>query len=288
LKILLIGADGQLGTDIQKVIKSPELIPLTISDIDITDKKSVDIIFEKYKPDIAINTAGYSQVDKSEEDDISAFTLNAFAVKNLCLACKRHGTQLMHISSDYVFNGRTNKPYKETDIPSPGTVYGMSKLTGEFYVKELLDKYYIIRTCGLYGVRGCMGKGGGNFVENMINASKEKPVIRVVGDQIVAPTYTHDLAEKLALLVRTGRYGIYHITNSGKCSWYDFAKKIFELTKISVRLEKASTAEFHSKANRPAFSVLENKNMQKAGIGGMRSWDKALEAYLIETKQLTP
>lgn len=286
MKILLIGADGQLGTDIQKVIDRSELIPLTIADIDVTDAKNVSAVITKYKTEVVINTSAYHRVDDCEDHDKEAFAVNALGVKNLCVACKEAGSALVHISTDYVFDGNKGKPYTEADIPNPGTVYGISKLAGEEYVRSMLKKYFLIRTCGLYGVAGCLGKGGGNFVESMLKLAKQKPVIRVVGDQVVSPTYTLDLARKISQLIRTEHYGLYHIANKGSCSWYEFAKKIFELTGTKVKVESATTDEFKSKARRPAFSVLDNANLRKIGLDDLRTWDKALEAYLEEKKRI--
>jgi dTDP-4-dehydrorhamnose reductase len=227
-------------------------------------------------------------VDDCEENDVAAFAVNAIGVKNLCLACKENNSVLVHISTDYVFDGKKGKPYLERDCPAPGTVYGISKLAGEYYVQYMLEKYFLIRTCGLYGVAGCMGKGGGNFIENMLKRAKDNKVLRVVKDEIVGPTYTYDLAKKISELIRTRHYGLYHVTNTGQCSWYDFAKKIFELTGTKVQLEAATSTEFKSKARRPAYSVLAHENLKNIGMNDMRAWDKALEAYLEEKQQLTP
>ncbi|MFH1710007.1 MAG: dTDP-4-dehydrorhamnose reductase [bacterium] len=284
MKILLIGADGQLGTDLQKMINRSELTPLTISDIDVTNENNVSTIINKYNPDVVINTSAYHRVDDCEENKDKAFAVNAFGVKNLCLACKDAGAALVHISTDYVFDGKKGTPYVETDLPDPGTVYGLSKLAGEEYVRTILKKYFLVRTCGLYGAAGCLGKGGGNFVESMLNLAKREPSVRVVGDQIVSPTYTLDLARKIDQLIRTEHYGLYHIANKGSCSWYEFARKIFELTGAKVKLEKAATGEFKAKARRPAFSALDNSNLRKIGLDDLRTWDKALEAYLEEKK----
>jgi dTDP-4-dehydrorhamnose reductase len=286
MKILLIGADGQLGTDIQKVMGGSELIPLTVADIDVTKRENVSAVIGKYKPDIVINTSAYHRVDDCEDHDDIAFAVNAFGVKNLCLSCRDNDAALLHISTDYVFDGMKGKPYSETDCPNPGTVYGISKLAGELYVRYMLKRHFVVRTCGLFGVAGCLGKGGGNFIESMLKLAKEKPLLRVVSDQIVGPTYTLDLARKINDLIRTENYGLYHITNKGKCSWYDFAKKIFELTGTKVKLEQITSSEFKAKAKRPAYSVLENMQLKKIGLDDMRPWDKALEAYLEEKKRI--
>lgn len=286
MKILLIGADGQLGTDIQKVIDRSELVPLTVSDIDVTNKDNVISVINKNKPDVVINTSAYHKVDDCEDNDAPAFAVNAIGVKNVCLACREIDAALVHISTDYVFDGNKGRPYVETDCPNPGTVYGISKLAGELYVRYMLKKHFIVRTCGLFGVAGCLGKGGGNFIESMLKLAREKPVLRVVADQVVSPTYTYDLAGKINQLIRTDKFGLYHVVNKGQCSWYDFAKKIFQLTGTKVKLEAATTSEFKAKATRPAFSVLECRNLRQIGMDDMRTWDKALEAYLSEKKRI--
>jgi dTDP-4-dehydrorhamnose reductase len=285
MKILLIGADGQLGTDFQKVAPASEMIPLTIADIDVTKKDNVMEVISKHKPDVVLNTSAYHRVDDCEDNDQSAFAVNAFGVKNLCLACNANDAALVHISTDYVFGGTSPVPYKETDCPKPGTVYGISKLAGELYVQYMMKKYFLIRTCGLFGLSGCLSKGGGNFIETMLKLAKEKPVVRVVDDQIVGPTYTYDLAAKINQLIRTKHYGLYHVTNKGSVSWYGFAEKIFELTCTKVKMEKATTAEFKSRSTRPAFSILAHEGLRKIGLDDMRTWDKALEAYLEEKKR---
>ncbi len=285
MKILLIGADGQLGTDFRKVAPPNEVIPLTISDIDITDRSRTIEAIKKHKPDVVLNTSAYHKVDDCEEHDQEAFAVNAFGVKNLCLACRETDSALVHVSTDYVFDGTKGRPYTEADCPNPGTVYGISKLAGELYVRYMMKKYFIVRTCGLFGVAGCLGKGGTNFIENMLKLASQKKQLRVVRDEIVGPTYTLDLAAKIDQLIRTQHYGLYHITNSGQCSWYDFAKSIFELTGTKIDLQPATSAEFKAKARRPAYSVLAHENLKKIGLDDMRTWDKALEAYLKEKQK---
>jgi len=282
LKIVLIGADGQLGTDLQKVIPAAELVPLTIKDIDITDMHRVDKVLLKHKPDTIINTAAFHRVDDCEEDDTLALKVNATGVKNLCQAALENNSVLLHLSTDYVFDGSKKTPYTEDDCPSPGTAYGISKLAGEYYIRYLLDKYFIVRSSGLFGARGCMASGGLNFIELMLRLAREKGKVRVVADQIVSPTYTQDLAKKIYQLIQTKHFGTYHITNNGQCSWYEFAEKIFELTKTKVVLEKTTSAEFKAKANRPAYSVLDNAKLRSLGMDDLQTWDQALAAYLKE------
>jgi dTDP-4-dehydrorhamnose reductase len=281
-KIAIIGANGQLGTDLLKVIPKNSAIPLTLNEIDITNQKQTEEVVLKIKPDIIINTAAYHRVDDCEDHQELAFKVNGFGVKNLCQACLSQGSVLLHISTDYVFDGKKSSPYTETDIPNPQNVYGKSKLEGEEYIKEMLNNYFIVRSSGLYGAAGCMATGGLNFVESMLKIAREKGRVEVVDDQTVAPTYTLDLAEKIYELLQTGRYGIYHLTNNGQCSWYEFALKVFQLTKTKVELERTSSKKYAAKAVRPAYSVLDNRNLRQIGLKDMREWDLALEGYLKE------
>ncbi len=280
MKIAIIGADGQLGTDLCKVVPQKEQVLLTIKDLDITKPSQINQVFKKYSPDIVINTAAYHKVDDCEANPKLAEEVNAIAVKNLAMACKNAGITLVHISTDYVFDGEKGSPYTEEDSPNPKTVYGASKLDGEKFAKEILPEHFIVRSCGLYGAAGCLGKGGTNFVEGMIKRAKSGQKIRVVTDEIVTPTYTLDLAKKIYELIKTKNYGLYHISNNGQCSWWEFAAKIFELLNYDIKVEKTVAAEFKAAAHRPKFSVLKNK------MGNLRNWDEALRDYLIEKGHL--
>jgi dTDP-4-dehydrorhamnose reductase len=189
------------------------------------------------------------------------------------------------MSTDYVFGGNKirSTPYAETDTPAPINVYGISKLAGELFVRYILDHYYILRVCGLYGVAGSAGKGG-NFVELMLRLAKEGKAIKVVDDQRLTPTYTVNVAHQIAALIETKQYGLYHATNQGHCTWYEFAAEIFRQCGLSPDLSKAKTGDFGEKATRPAYSVLENKALQAIGLDRMRSWQEALAAYLAERR----
>ena len=286
MKILIIGADGQLGTDLCKVIPKKEQIPLTIKDIDITDREKTFAVIKKHSPDIVINTAAYHHVDKCEDEPALAFTVNSDGVKHVAEACRDLDAVLVHISTDYVFDGEKGSPYVETDTPNPLSVYAKSKYAGELTVVQTLKKYFIVRSTGLYGVAGCLGKGGTNFVEGMLRRAETRPELRVVTDEILSPTYTLDLAGKIHQLVRTRNFGLYHIVNHGECSWYDFTCKIFDLLGQKVTIHKVSASEFKTKAPRPKYSVLRNANLEKLGMDDMRSWQEALKAYLIEKGHL--
>ncbi|GAF72134.1 unnamed protein product [marine sediment metagenome] len=211
VKIALIGVDGQLGTDISNYFKRKaiEVIGLVgLKDIDICDYKMSDNILKRINPELVINTAAFHDVDLCEDEVLSAFKVNVIGVKNLAMICREINIPLMHFSTDYIFDGKKKEPYVENDYARPLSLYGISKLAGEQVIQYMLEKYYIIRLSGLYGYTGCVGKGNINFVELMIKLAKKEKVIKVVNDQILTPTSTRDVAEKLYELIRTGNYGI--------------------------------------------------------------------------------
>ena len=282
MKIAVIGSDGQLGTDLCKIIDRSELVPLTIKDIDITDLPKSRDVLSKIKLDIIIITAAYNRVDDSEDNDIQAYKINSHGVKNMATIARDLDCVLVSISTDYVFNGEKKSPYKESDIPDPKTAYGISKLAGELFIRYMHQKHFIVRTSGLYGTAGCLGKGGGNFVENVINKAKSEQKIKVVTDEIVSPTYALDLAGKILDLIKTEKFGLYHITNSGQCSWWEFATEIFKITGQKIKVLKALSSDFKAKAHRPKYSVLENDRLAKIGLKPLRAWSEALKAYIRE------
>jgi dTDP-4-dehydrorhamnose reductase len=286
VKILIIGADGQLGVDLCKTIPQEQQIPLTIKDLDITRPDQTSAVLKKYLPQVVINTAAYHRVDDCEDHAAEAFAVNAIGSQNVARACREIDAALVYISTDYVFEGNKNSPYVETDIPNPQSLYGISKLTGEYCVKYLLAKYFIVRTTGLYGVAGSLGKGGVNFVENMIERAGRQAEVRVVKDEILSPTYTIDLAAKIYELIQTNHFGLLHLVNSGECSWYDFTLKIFELLDRKVKIIPVTAAEFKTKARRPSYSVLQSARLETLGKNNLRPWPQALRAYLIEKGHL--
>lgn len=285
MNIIVIGADGQLGSDLIRVLKVGKIIPLTHHDIEITDFNSVVNIFKKYKPHIVINTAAFNNVPECEKNDLMAFRVNGLGVKFLAQNCLDYDTILIHISTDYVFDGKKDSPYLEEDLPNPLNVYGISKLTGEYYIKSLIEKYFIIRTSGLYGIHKCRGKGG-NFIDTMLKLSKEQKEIKVVSDEVLTPTYTLDFTNQINELIKTDAYGLFHITNEGFCSWYEFARTIFDFLDIKVNLKEIKQSELHSPVKRPHYSVLENSKLKSLGINRMRHWKDALESCLLERKRL--
>jgi len=278
-RVAVIGANGQLGSDLVQAFADWDLVPLTHADIEICDFVHTRQVLERIKPDVVINTAAFVRVDDCEDEVSKAFWVNAFAVRNLAQVCADLDCMLVHISTDYVFDGKKREPYTEEDLPNPINVYGTSKLAGEHFVQAICPKHLIIRTSGLYGKAGSSGKGG-NFVETMIRLAEEGKSIRVVADQVLGPTYTKDLAERLGELVRTGAHGLYHVTNSGQCSWYEFAREIFELLSLRPDLAPTTTAAYKTKAQRPAYSVLGNARLSQLGYGAMRTRWEALRDFL--------
>jgi dTDP-4-dehydrorhamnose reductase len=232
-------------------------------------------------PDVVINTSAYHRVDECEDYIDRSFSVNSSAVRALARICSEHDITLIHFSTDYVFGGERKTPYSEDDLPNPLSVYAVSKLAGEYFVRNTCKRHFVVRTCGLYGAKGISGKGG-NFVELMLKLARDKKPVKVVSDQIVTPTYARELALKIVQLLRTDEYGLYHITNNGSCSWYDFAKAVFDLTGIKSNLSPTTSAEYGAKAIRPPYSVLENGNLKKLGLDDMRPWKDALKEYLTE------
>ena len=286
-RVAVIGANGQLGADLVQVFADWDLVPLTHADIEICDFVHTREVLGRVKPDIVINTAAFVRVDDCEDEVSKAFWVNAFAVRNLAHVCADLGCTLVHISTDYVFDGKKREPYTEEDLPNPINVYGVSKLAGEHFVQAICEKHLIIRTSGLYGKAGSSGKGG-NFVEMMIGLAKAGKPIRVVNDQRLSPTYTYDLARTIAELVAGEHCGLFHITNSGECSWHEFAATTFRLLGLGPAFEPTTTAGFGAKASRPGYSVLAHGRIRGVGLHVLRPWPEALDAYLHERVVQSP
>jgi len=281
VKVLLIGANGQLGTDLHRVFLSQgtTVIPVTHRDLEATDAKGVDTAISDTRPDAVVSTAAFHKVEECEKQASRTFEVNALGARNLAQACHRAGCVLVHFSTDYVFDGTQRRPYTENDLPRPLNVYGASKLAGEHLIAAVFERYFIVRTCGLYGLAGSSGKGG-NFVETMRRKAREGSQIKVVDDQVLTPTFTVDLAEAVAKLLAAEQFGLYHVSSEGECSWYQFAKTVLELEKTDARLAPATTEEVASPVRRPAYSVLDKAKLHKLGIQ-MPAWEDALARYLV-------
>jgi len=283
VKVLITGANGQLGTDLCRVLPDIEVIPLTHANLEITDMNSVKAAFTKHRPDVVINTAAYVRVDDCETEQDRAFLVNALGARNVAVVCQEIEAKLVHISTDYVFGGESQPrttPYTEFDTPVPLNLYGKSKLAGENLVRHLCAKHFIIRSSGLFGIAGASGKGG-NFVETILRLAKERDEVRVVNDQVFSPTYTRDLAGKIARLITTEHYGIFHITNRGSCSWYEFTKEILRLAGLKTPVIPITSDQYPQKARRPSFSVLDNYHLRLLGMADMRAWQEAVKYYMI-------
>src|SRR5262245_30121862 len=282
MRTLVLGAGGQLGRDLLPRLPG-EAVAADRARADLTRPESLASCLDEVRPGVVVNCAAYNFVDRAEAEPEAAFAVNAWGVRALAVECGRRGLTLVHFSTDYVFGldaGRRT-PYREDDAPGPVSVYGLSKLVGEYLVQSICPRHLIIRTCGLYGAWGSGGKGG-NFVETMLRLASAGKPLRVVHDQVCTPSYTADVAEAALALVRTGRYGLYHLRNEGSCSWYEFAGGIFELVGMKAELTPISSGEFGAAARRPGYSVLGMGALEALGLPPPRPWREALAAYLIE------
>lgn len=281
MRILLIGAAGQLSQDLLSVLERAdhEVVPVTHEQLEICSRKAVREAVAAARPQCIINTAAFHRVDDCEEQADRAFAVNVMGVRNLAEEAEQAGAALAHFSTDYVFGGERTSPYRETDLPQPLSVYAISKLAGEFAVRAYCSRHFVIRTCGLYGMGGSRSKGG-NFVETMLRLAAQKRTIKVVADQVVTPTYTADLAERVLPLIDSQHYGLYHMTSTGQCSWHEFAAQIFRLAGVEADLRATDSQSFGAKARRPLYSVLDNFRMRAAGIAEFRPWQEALADYM--------
>lgn len=274
--ILVIGSNGMLGKDVVKKLIQDRISfkEVIYPEIDVTSLKSCK---HSITCDVScvINCSGYTAVDKAEEDVINAFNVNAIGPKNIAIASELVGAKIIHISTDYVFDGFDQESYSELDIPNPISVYGKSKLLGEEYVREFSSKFFILRTSWLFG------SGGNNFIKTMIN-NKDREVLNVVSDQFGAPTSTVDLTNTIMQLIDTEAYGVYHATSEGRTSWYEFAKYVFEKINVDVNLKPCSTDQYPTAAVRPANSQLDSLMLAAQGFELLNEWQVAVDNYLKE------
>jgi dTDP-4-dehydrorhamnose reductase len=280
MKLVVIGANGQLGTDLLEVLsKEHDVIGLNHSDIEITEIDSVKNALSAIKPSIVLNTAAYHIVPEAEKFPAKAFQINGIGTMNLAKVCQDLDTRLVHYSTDYVFDGKKQKPYTEDDRPNPLSVYANTKLSGEYFALNYCDRSYVIRVSGIYGKVPCRAKGG-NFITTMVKLANEKPEVRVVNDEILTPTPTYHIAKNTAALIGKDAFGLYHMSCEGEVSWYEFAKVIWETLQLKTPLYPASVKDFPLVVKRPFYSVLENRNMNKLGINEMPEWKEALIQFL--------
>ena len=292
MKIVITGAKGQLGTQLINIIKAgkseigsiderykdSEIVGIDIEDLDISNLDDVVDFINKEKPDIIINPAAYTNVDACESNEDLAYKVNSLGARNLAIAAENLGIKLVHVSTDYVFEGNGVKPYKEYDMPGPVGVYGKTKYLGESFIKEFCSKHFIVRTAWLYGY------DGNNFVKTIMKAAKERQELQVVDDQRGNPTNAEDLAHHILKIALTQEYGVYHCTGEGECSWYDFASKIVELSNIECKVSPCDSEQYKRAAKRPAYSSLDNMMLRCTVGNEMREWEEALKEFIQKVK----
>ncbi|ERK32151.1 dTDP-4-dehydrorhamnose reductase [Clostridium intestinale] len=292
MKVLITGAKGQLGKQITNILRNGqseigklaaeyenvEIIGVDVDVLDITDINAVRSYLTDVKPEIIINCAAYTNVDACESNEDLAFKINALGPRNLAIISNEVNAKVVHVSTDYVFSGEGTVPFKEYDETIPVSVYGKTKLAGEKFVREIADKYYIIRTAWLYGYEGS------NFVYTIIKAGKEKGYLTVVDDQRGNPTNAEDLAHHMLKVAVTEEYGTYHCTGTGECSWYDFASKIIEFSNIDCKVDPVTSNDYVRAAKRPSYSSLDNMMLRVTVGDEMRNWEDALEVFLNNKK----
>ncbi len=276
MKVLVTGVKGQLGHDVVNELtgRGIEAVGVDIDEMDITDEESVNRVVRKEGPDAVIHCAAYTAVDAAEENEAVCRRVNAEGPRNIAKVCKELDIKMLQVSTDYVFSGEGEHFWKPEDVCEPQSVYGRTKYEGELAVREILDKYFIVRIAWVFGINGK------NFVKTMLNLSQKNQTIRVVNDQFGSPTYTYDLAKLLADMVETEKYGIYHATNEGTCSWYEFACAIFKEAGIDVEVVPVSSEEYAAKAKRPANSRMENDKLTENGFALLPPWQDALHRYV--------
>ena len=250
-------------------------------DVDVVDAEAVATVIGDASPALVVNTTAFHHLDRCEEQPATAFAVNATGARNVADAADAAGAALIHISTDYVFDGRKGSPYTEVDLPGPLNVYGASKLAGEHLARAACPRSFVVRTSGLYGPRPCRAKGGLNFPRLMLKLAAEKGELTVVTDEVVGPTYTPDLARQLVTLAETDSYGVIHATGVGEVSWHDFAAETLRLAGLAdVPVHPATSATMARKVKRPAYSILAHDRLESLGILTMRPWHEALAEYL--------
>lgn len=278
MRILVTGASGQLGHDVCKELdrRGVEELGVSSRDMDITDPAAVRRVMERYRPDAVIHCAAYTKVDQAEDEPEKCWAANADGTKNIALACREMGARMLYTSTDYVFPGDGERFYEPDDLTGPKGVYGMTKRAGEMAVQTLLERYFIVRISWVFGVNG------GNFVRTMLRLAQSHDSVSVVCDQIGSPTYTADLAPLLCDMIVTERYGVYHATNEGVCSWDEFAREIFRLAGKDTAVRSIPTSEYPARAARPLNSRMSKDKLEQAGFTRLPDWHDALARYLRE------
>ncbi len=274
-KIFVTGCNGQLGRALNQVYAGDdvELINTDVAELDITKIDEVLACIEKHKPDVIINCAAHTNVNACESQWDLAYKINAIGPRNLSIAARRTGAKIIHVSTDYVFDGTHTEPYTEFDQPAPIGAYGKTKYEGEEFVKQFADRFFIVRTAWLYG-------DGNNFAKTMLSLAETKDEVGVVADQFGSPTSALELARAIKALEPTDNYGTFHATCEGSCSWADFAEKIFALAGKNTKVKRLTTDEYPTPAKRPAYSVLDNYMLRLTMGYKFQNWEDALKEYM--------
>jgi dTDP-4-dehydrorhamnose reductase len=272
VRVLLTGAGGQLGLELSEILpdRGHEVVALDRQGLDVADPDAVEGAFEEGSPELVVNAAAYTNVDGCEEATDLAYSVNALGPRNLAQACERRSCELLHVSTNYVFDGKGERPYEPFAPPNPISAYGRTKLAGEELVTRLTNRWYVVRSAGVYG-------RGHNFVRTMLRVAEERDLLKVKDDEFISPTYARDLAEGIAGIVEDGRYGLYHLTNAGSCSWYEFTREIFRLAGVETEVVPIPGSEYPLPAARPANGVLSTLSSPE-----LRHWSEALADYLAQ------
>lgn len=275
-KVLVTGAGGMLAADLVPVLRAAmhDVVPCGRDRLDVLDAQQARAVLLAERPQVVVHCAAYTNVDGAEADPQGALAVNRDGARHVAEACKAVGAAMVYVSTDYVFDGRARMPYRVDDPPNPLGVYGRSKLEGELAVRKALAEHFIVRTSWLYG------HGGKNFVDTMRKLGRERPELAVVDDQVGSPTWTRDLAEAIGDLIETTRYGVYHVTGRGTCSWYGLTRKILELEGLATPVHPITTAELGRPAPRPLYSVLDTSKLEEVGIEPLPRWEDSLARYL--------
>lgn len=278
MKVLVTGVKGQLGYDVVNELKKREIeaVGVDVQEMDITDAAAVESVIRAAAPNAVIHCAAYTAVDAAEENEEVCRKVNAVGPRNIAKVCRDLDIKMIYISTDYVFDGQGERPWEPEDKPNPKSVYGQTKYEGELAVQELLDKYFIVRIAWVFGINGK------NFVKTMLKLAETRDSLTVVNDQFGSPTYTDDLAKLLVDMIQTEKYGVYHATNEGFCSWYDFACAIFKEAGAEMNVVPVTSAEYGAKANRPMNSRMSKEKLTEKGFERLPSWEDALKRYMAE------
>ncbi|WP_172256996.1 dTDP-4-dehydrorhamnose reductase [Saccharibacillus deserti] len=280
MRVLVTGAKGQLGSDMVRVLEQEghEVKGCDRGELDIADQGQCEEVIGGFRPEAIIHCAAYTAVDAAEEDVDGAYRVNAAGTRNLAVAAEQAGSKFVYISTDYVFDGQADRPYREYDNTAPQTVYGASKRAGEVLTQSLSSKFFIVRTSWVYG------QHGSNFVKTMLKLGAERDTLSVVRDQVGSPTYTVDLARFLLQLIQTEKYGVYHASNAGHCSWHEFAEAIFEEAGLRVDVLPVTTEQFPRPAKRPPYSVMDHTAIRANDLEDLPQWRDGLKRFMTQIR----